>query len=67
MTDHNYPHNGYGVETYTAETGWVLLDGIYRTCVAATKARQDLTGRYGLEAGDLRVVALTITRKGDTE
>lgn len=67
MTDYDYPHTGYGVEAHTDETGWVLLNSIYRTCVAATKFRQSLTGHYGLEAGDLRVVALTITRKEGTE
>lgn len=63
MTDHDYPHTGWGVEARTDETGWVLLDGIHRTCVAATKIRQSLTGRYGFGADDLRVVALTINRK----
>ena len=67
MTDCGYPHTGYGVEAHTDETGWVLLDSIYRTCVRATKHRQSLTGPFGFEADDLRVVALAITRKEDTE
>ena len=67
MTDGAYPHTAYGVEAYTDKTGWVLLDSIYRTCVYAAKHRQSLTGPFGFEADDLRVVALTITRKGDTK
>ena len=67
MTDCDYPHTAYGVEAYTDKTGWVLLDSIHRTCVDATKNRQSLTGPFGFEADDLRVVALTITRKGDTK
>lgn len=67
MNAHDYPHTGYGVEAHTAETGWVLLDSIHRTHAAATKTKQSLTGQHGLEADDLRVVALTITRKEDTE
>ena len=67
MTNHDYPQTGYGVEAYTPATGWVLLDGIHRTCVAATKIRQSLTGHYGFGADDLRVVALTITRKEDPQ
>lgn len=67
MNAHDYPHTAYGVEAHTDTTGWVLLDSIHSTCVAATKHRQSLTGHYGFEADDLRVVALTITRKEDTE
>ena len=67
MTDGDYPYSAYGVEAYTDKTGWVLLDNIHRTCVDATKHRQSLTGPFGFEADDLRVVALTITRKGDTK
>lgn len=71
MTYGDYPHTGYGVEAHTAETGWVLLDGIHRTRAAATKIKQSLTGQHGFTADDLRVVALTIalaiTRKEDTE
>lgn len=63
MTDYDYPQTGYGVEAHTDETGWVLLDGIHRTRAAATKLRQSLTGQHGFTADDLRVVALTITRK----
>lgn len=62
MTNHDYPHTGYGVELRTKK-GWVLLDGIHRTCVAATQHRQSLTDKYAPDPGDLRVVALTITRK----
>ena len=65
MNAHNYPHTCYGVEARTAKAGWVLLDSIHRTCTAATKLRQSLTGQHGFGAGDLRVVALTITRKED--
>lgn len=67
MTNIDYPHTGYGVEAHTDETGWVLLDGIHRTHAAATKTKQSLTGHYGFEADDLRVVALTISRKEDIE
>ena len=67
MNAHDYPHTGYGVEAHTAETGWVLLATIHRTRAAATKLRQSLAGPHGLEADDLRVVALNITRKEDTE
>ena len=67
MTDHNYPQTGYGVEAHTAKTGWVLLDGIQKSRAAAAKTKQSLTGQFGFEADDLRVVALTITRKGDTK
>ena len=67
MTDGDYPHTAYGVEAYTDKTGWVLLDSIHRTCVAATRARNSLTDPFRLGADDLRVVALSINRKGDTE
>lgn len=67
MTDYDYPHTGYGVEAHTDETGWVLIGGIRNTRSAATEAMQALTGQHGFGADDLRVVALTITRKGDTE
>ena len=67
MSAYDYPHTGYGVEAHTDATGWVLLDSIYRTCVAATTFMQSLTGHCGFEADDLRVVALTITREGDTK
>lgn len=66
MTDHGYPFTCYGVEAHTDRTGWVLLDNIHRTCTDATKHRQSLTGPFGFGAGDLRVVALTITRKEET-
>lgn len=66
MTDYDYPHTGYGVELRTKK-GWVLLEGIHRTCVAATKRRQSITDQYAPHPADLRVVALTISRKGDTE
>ena len=67
MTDCDYPYSAYGVEAYTPLTGWVLLDNIHRTCVDATKAKQSLTGPFGFGADDLRVVALTITRKEETK
>lgn len=67
MNAHDYPHSGYGVEAHTDETGWVLLDGIHRTRAAAAKLRQSFAGQHGFGADDLRVVALTITRKEDTE
>lgn len=67
MADYGYPHTCYGVEAYTPSTGWVLLDNIHRTCTDATKHRQSLTGPFGFGADDLRVVTLTITRKGDHE
>lgn len=67
MNAHDYPHTGYGVEAHTAETGWVLLDGIHRTRAAATETMQSRTGQHGFEADDLRVVALNITRKEGTE
>ena len=66
MSAHDYPQTAFGVELRTKE-GWVLLDSIHRTCVRATKLRQSLTGQHGYGAGDLRVVELTITRKGDTK
>ena len=67
MSAYDYPHTGYGVEAHTDETGWVLLDSIHNTHDAATETKQSLTGQHGLEADDLRVVALTITRKEGTE
>lgn len=67
MNKYDYPHTGWGVEVRTAEAGWVLLDNIHRTCTDATKHRQSLTGPFGFGADDLRVVTLTITRKGETE
>lgn len=63
MTDRDYPHTGYGVEAYTPATGWVLLEDIHRTCTDATKLRQSLTGPFGFDPDEIRVVALTITRK----
>lgn len=66
MTDYDYQHTGYGVELRTKK-GWVLLNGIYRTCVAATQRRQSITDQYAPHPADLRVVALTISRKEDTE
>lgn len=67
MSAYDYPHTGYGVESRTDSTGWVLLDSIHRTRVAATETMQSLTGQHGFTADDLRVVTLTITRKEDTE
>lgn len=67
MTNHDYPHTGYGVEARAGETGWVLLGGVCHTRSAATKVMQALTGQHGFGADDIRVVALTITRKEDTE
>lgn len=67
MTDNDFPHTGYGVVAFTYETGWVLIDGIHRTHADATKTMQSITGKHGFTADDLRVAALTITRKGDTE
>lgn len=61
MIDIGYPHTGYGVELRT-EKEWVLLYVIHRTRAAATTAKQALTGKHGVGADDLRVVALTITR-----
>ena len=66
MNAHDYPHTGYGVELRTKEGG-ILLDGIHRTHAAATKTMQSITGQHGFRADDLRVVALTITRKEPTE
>ena len=62
MTDHDYPHTGYGVEAHTADKGWALLYSIHPTRAAATKFKQSITGQHGFGADDLRVVALTITR-----
>ena len=66
MSTYGYPHTFYGVELRTKE-GWALLDSIRRTHAAATKTMHNLAGHYGFGAGDLRVVALTITRKEGTE
>ena len=66
MTDNDYPYTGYGVELRTKK-GWVLLNGIHRTFVAATQHRQSITDQYAPHPADLRVVALTITRKEGTE
>ena len=66
MTDHDYPRTCYGVELRT-ERGWVLIYSIYRTRAAADKFKQSITGQHGFTADDIRVVALTITRKEDTE
>ena len=66
MTDHDYPQTGYGVELRTKE-GWELLDGIQKSRVAAEHIRAILIDRHTLDPDEIRVVALTITRKGDTK
>ncbi|AYB70535.1 hypothetical protein HOU24_gp53 [Corynebacterium phage SamW] len=70
MSYHDYPHTGYGVEAHTDDHGWVLLEGIHGKSADATHAMADLTddaAEYGFHPDDLRVVALTISRKGDAE
>ena len=66
MTDGDYPLTGYGVEL-RINKGWVLLNSIHNTHAAATEAKQSITDQYAPHPADLRVVALTITRKEDTE
>lgn len=68
MISHDYPHTGYGVEVHTNREGWVLLDGIQKNRDEVERVRATLINeRLVPDPDDLRVVALTITRKEDTE
>ena len=66
MTAYNYPHTGYGVELRTKE-GWALLSGIHKSRDEAEHVRATLLDQHATDPAELRVVALTITRKEDTE
>ena len=66
MTNYDYPQTGYGVELRTKE-GWMLLDGIQKSRVAAEPIRAILIDRHTIDPDEIRVVALTITRKEATE
>ena len=66
MTDGDYPHTFYGVELRTKD-GWVLLDGIQKSRDEAEHVAAILIDCPVPDPDDLRVVALTISRKGDPE
>lgn len=66
MTNADYPRTFYGVELRTKK-GWVLLDGIQKSRDEVENVRASIIGWHAPDPDDLRVVALTITRKEDTE
>ena len=68
MISHKYPRTGYGVEVFTHREGWVLIDSIQQNRDEAERIREIYVDNRAVpDPNELRVVALTITRKEDTE